>query len=157
EGWSKVLQLTCLKHGAESAEWDAAMAVMDDLIWSVEPHESAEDRLRLLELVPSLLKSLRDGLSSAAIDPFVTSEFFSQLEAVHVQAFQRFKRETVVPQVVPAESEAGEEVAAEGSLELGEVSLLDLPSLEAEAEVDVPTMVEVVEEIVLLAPGESRE
>jgi hypothetical protein len=157
EGWSKVLQLTCLKHGAESAEWDAAMAVMDDLIWSVEPHESAEDRLRLLELVPSLLKSLRDGLSSAAIDPFVTSEFFSQLEAVHVQAFQRFKRETVVPQVVPAESEAGEEVAAEGSLELGEVSLLDLPSLETEAEVDVPTMVEVVEEIVLLAPGESRE
>ncbi|WP_220811595.1 DUF1631 domain-containing protein [Pseudomonas paralcaligenes] len=157
EGWSKVLQLTCLKHGAESAEWEAAMAVMDDLIWSVEPHESAEDRLRLLELVPSLLKSLRDGLSSAAIDPFVTSEFFSQLEAVHVQAFQRFKRETVVPQVVPAESEEGEEVAAEGSLELGEVSLLDLPSLETEAEVDVPTMVEVVEEIVLLAPGESRE
>ena len=113
EGWSKVLQLTCLKHGAESAEWVSALAVMDDLIWSVEPHESPEDRLRLLELVPSLLKSLRDGLASAAIDPFVTSEFFSKLESVHVQ-------------------------------ELEEI-------------VEAPAMVEVVEEIVLLAPGENRQ
>ena len=154
EGWSKVLQLTCLKHGAESAEWEAALAVMDDLVWSVEPHESPEDRLRLLELVPSLLKSLRDGLSSAAIDPFITSEFFSKLEAVHVQAFQRFKREAAEPQAVPAEVEEGAEGASEVVVELGQGPLLELPPLEAE--VDAPAMVEVVEEIVLLAPGESR-
>jgi hypothetical protein len=154
EGWSKVLQLTCLKHGAESAEWEAALIVMDDLVWSVEPHESPEDRLRLLELVPSLLKSLRDGLSSAAIDPFITSEFFSKLEAVHVQAFQRFKRESVEPQAVPAEDEEGVEASAEVVVELGAGPLLELPPLEPE--VDAPAMVEVVEEIVLLAPGESR-
>ncbi|MBD9426775.1 DUF1631 domain-containing protein [Pseudomonas sp. PDM15] len=154
EGWSKVLQLTCLKHGAESAEWEAALMVMDDLVWSVEPHESPEDRLRLLELVPSLLKSLRDGLSSAAIDPFITSEFFSKLEAVHVQAFQRFKRESVEPQALPAEDEEGVEASAEIVVELGAGPLLELPPLEPE--VDAPAMVEVVEEIVLLAPGESR-
>jgi hypothetical protein len=39
-----------------------------------------------------LLKSLRDGLTSAAFDPFSTSDFFSQLEALHVQALQRLKR-----------------------------------------------------------------
>lgn len=158
EGWSKVLQLTCLKHGAESQEWNSAMAVMDDLVWSVEPHESADDRLRLLELVPSLLKSLRDGLASAAIDPFVTSEFFSQLEAVHVQAFQRFKRESVAPLVSPApqaEVEAGV-VADVASEALIAEPLLELPPFEPESEADAPAMVEVVEEIVLLAPGESR-
>ena len=153
EGWSKVLQLTSLKHGAESAEWEAALLVMDDLIWSVEPHESPEDRLRLLELVPSLLKSLRDGLTSAAIDPFVTSEFFSKLEAVHVQAFQRFKRETAEPVVEPSA-----ELPGEPFVELGEVALLELPPQdEVLAEVDAPAMVEVVEEIVLLAPGESHQ
>jgi hypothetical protein len=156
EGWSKVLQLTCLKHGAESAEWEAALAVMDDLVWSVEPHELPEDRLRLLELVPSLLKSLRDGLASAAIDPFVTSEFFSKLEAVHVQAFQRFKRETAEPQAAPVGPEAGAAVQAEAVVELGVGPLLELPPQEPEAAVEVPAMVEVVEEIVLLAPGESR-
>lgn len=89
EAWSRVLLLTCLKHGAASSEWKAALATMDDLIWSVEPHEGPETRVRLLELVPGLLKSLRDGLTSSAFDPFATSEFFSQLEALHVQAFQR--------------------------------------------------------------------
>jgi len=152
EGWSKVLQLTCLKHGAESEEWRAALAVMDDLVWSVEPHESAEDRLRLLELVPSLLKALRDGLAGAAIDPFVTSEFFSQLEAVHVQAFQRFKR--VMPEESAAVGEPLPAPAADFLPELGEAPLLELPPAEPEAE--APAMVEVVEEIVLLAPGESR-
>ena len=159
EGWSKVLQLTCLKHGAESAEWVSALAVMDDLIWSVEPHESPEDRLRLLELVPSLLKSLRDGLASAAIDPFVTSEFFSKLESVHVQAFQRFKREVAEPQPVPPSEvdSSAAEVQSDSVVELGAGPLLELPPQELEEIVEAPAMVEVVEEIVLLAPGESRQ
>jgi hypothetical protein len=40
-------------------------------------------------MVPGLLKSLRDGLSSSAFDPFATSEFFSELEALHVQVLER--------------------------------------------------------------------
>ncbi|VXB29248.1 conserved hypothetical protein [Pseudomonas sp. 8AS] len=151
QGWSKVLQLSCLKHGAESAEWQAALAVMDDLVWSVEPHEEPEDRQRLLELVPNLLKALREGLAGAAIDPFVTSEFFSQLESVHVQAFQRFTRAPVEPEALamPLAEEAGDELPDDLD------ALLELPA--AEPEPALPAMVEVVEEIILLAPGEQRE
>lgn len=93
EAWSKVMMLTCLKHGSESDEWQAVLTTMDDLIWSVEPHDEPEARLRLLEMVPGMLKALREGMSSAAFDPFATGEFFSQLESLHVQAFQRFKRQ----------------------------------------------------------------
>lgn len=146
EAWSKVLMLTCLKHGVNSPEWQAALQTMDELVWSVEPHEEPEDRQRLLELVPSLLKALREGMSSAAFDPFSTSEFFSQLEVLHVQAFQRFKRPAPEPvQDVPADESAAE-------------SLLDAPLLEIEPEPASGelSMVEVVEEIVLLAPGQSR-
>ncbi|WP_346829025.1 DUF1631 domain-containing protein [Pseudomonas abietaniphila] len=125
EAWSKVLLLTCLKHGEQSVEWAAGLQAMDDLIWSVEPHDEPDARQRLLELVPGLLKSLRDGLSSAAFDPFATSEFFSQLEALHVQAFNHVAR--------PA-GDADEVVADEPG--------------------DGPTMMAVVEEIVLVAPGE---
>lgn len=89
DAWSRVLLLVCLKHGANSTEWEAALSTVDDLIWSVEPHDDPEMRMRLLELVPGLLKSLREGLTSTAFDPFATSEFFSQLEVLHVQAFQR--------------------------------------------------------------------
>ncbi|MBO2929488.1 DUF1631 domain-containing protein [Metapseudomonas otitidis] len=149
EAWSKVMLLTCLKHGAESQEWRATLATMDDLIWSVEPHEAPEARMRLLELVPGLLKSLREGLTSAAFDPFSTSEFFSQLESLHVQAFQRFKRPEPEP-VVADVAEPDAPIAADAAL------VVDLPELELEAAAEAPAMVEVVEEIILLAPGESR-
>lgn len=139
EAWSKVLLLTCLKHGTGSTEWDAALATMDDLIWSVEPHEDPDSRLRLLEMVPQLLKSLREGLASAAFDPFSTGEFFSRLEGLHVQAFQRYKQ--------------AEEALAEPDDDL---PLLDEP-LEAPAVVaPQAAMVAVVEEIILATPGEAR-
>ncbi|MCD5987257.1 DUF1631 domain-containing protein [Pseudomonas sp. CDFA 553] len=129
EAWSKVLLLTCLKHGDDSPEWEAGLAAMDDLVWSVELHEESEARQRLLDLVPGLLKALREGLTSAAFDPFATSEFFSQLEVLHVQAFQHFSR--------------AQDDAANGS------------SASAEAEeTHGPAMIQVVEEIVLIAPGE---
>lgn len=150
EAWSKVLMLTCLKHGVDSEEWQAALQTMDDLVWSVAPHEDPEARLRLLELVPGLLKALREGMVSAAFDPFSTSEFFSQLEALHVQAFQRFKRATSEPEVAPNESESTTDVTQAGI----ELPLLELPA--AEEVEDAPAMVEVVEEIVLLAPGQTH-
>jgi hypothetical protein len=128
EAWSKVLLLTCLKHGEESVEWSAGLAAMDDLIWSVEPHEEPEARQRLLDLVPGLLKSLRDGLSSAAFDPFATSDFFSQLEALHVQALQS---------ATPVSRSSSDDVYGM-----------------AQAQSEDPSMMSVIEEIILVAPGE---
>lgn len=152
EAWSKVLMLTCLKHGVDSEQWHVAMATMDDLVWSVEPHEDPEARLRLLELVPGLLKALREGMASAAFDPFSTSEFFAQLEVLHVQAFQRFKR--AVPDLEKADPNEFDEVQRTALSEVGiELPLLELPP---EEEASAATMVEVVEEIVLLAPGQTR-
>jgi len=139
EAWSKVLLLTRLKHGTQSEEWQAALDTMDDLVWSVTPHEDDESRARLLELVPSLLKALREGLVSAAFDPFSTGDFFTQLEALHVQTLQRIQQ----PQPSPDNAEAASDVPAE-------------PAADA-VEDRAPAMVEVVDEIVLLAPGESRE
>lgn len=88
DAWSKVLLLTCLKHGDHCAEWQADVQTMEQLIWSVQRHDEADAGLQLLALVPGLLKSLRDGLSSSAFDPFATSEFFSELEALHVRVLE---------------------------------------------------------------------
>ncbi|TNB92047.1 DUF1631 domain-containing protein [Pseudomonas jessenii] len=88
DAWSKVLLLTCLKHGDHCAEWQADVQTMEQLIWSVQRHDEVDADLQLLVLVPGLLKSLRDGLSSSAFDPFATSEFFSELEALHVRVLE---------------------------------------------------------------------
>ena len=132
EAWSKVLLLTCLKHGEQAAEWQAAVHTMDDLIWSVEPHAEEDAAQQLLALVPGLLKGLREGLSSAAFDPFATSEFFSQLEVLHLQVFERLADDSqprVVafdPQpllMVAVEQEIVLASAEEGPLEAAPVSL----------------------------------
>ncbi|AZZ46696.1 DUF1631 domain-containing protein [Pseudomonadaceae bacterium SI-3] len=150
EAWSKVLLLTCLKHGTQSEQWQAALATMDDLIWSVAPHEDLESRARLLELVPSLLKNLRDGLVSAAFDPFSTSDFFTRLEALHVQTLQQLNKPAkIAPASEPLDLGLGSSTADQK---------LELPPREDPVnEPASSAMVEVNEEIVLLAPGETRE
>ena len=161
EAWSKVLMLTCLKHGVASAQWQAVLATMDELVWSVEPHDDPQARLRLLELVPGLLRNLREGLDGAGIDPFVTSDFFTHLEALHVQAFQRFKR--AMPAVVE-NAEASVPTLAEEAAQVlpaadvaSVLPLLERPADSAPEPLDAPAMVAVIEEIVLSAPGERRE
>jgi hypothetical protein len=124
EAWSTVLLLTCLKHGEQSAEWQAGLQAMDELIWSVQRHEDANAGLHLLTLVPGLLKALREGLSSAAFDPFATSEFFSQLEALHHQVFRHL-----------AAQELEQSTAIAGNN-------------------DLPAMIEVVQKIVLKTADE---
>ena len=92
--WSQVLLLTCFKHGKYSAEWQADVLTLEQLIWSVQPHDEPDAGLRLLAMVPELLKALREGLSRSAFDPFATGEFFSELEVLHVQALERMGQAT---------------------------------------------------------------
>ena len=86
QAWSQVLLLAGLKHGEQSVQWQAGLRTMDELIWSVSLQQETEAGRRLLEQLPGLLKALRDGLTSAAFDPFSTREFFVRLQALHVQA-----------------------------------------------------------------------
>ena len=86
QAWSQVLLLASLKHGEQSVQWQAGLRTMDELIWSVGLQQDTEAGRHLLGQLPGLLKALRDGLTSAAFDPFSTREFFVRLQALHVQA-----------------------------------------------------------------------
>lgn len=88
QAWSQVLLLACLKHGEHSAQWASGLRTMDELIWSVGLSEDTEAGRHLLEQLPGLLKDLRDGLGGAAFDPFITREFFTQLQTLHVLSFR---------------------------------------------------------------------
>ncbi|PMY46499.1 MULTISPECIES: DUF1631 domain-containing protein [Pseudomonas] len=132
QAWSKVLLLTCLKHGEHSSEWRQGLQTMEQLIWSVQRHTDPDAAMQLLALVPDLLKALRDGLNSAAFDPFATSEFFSQLEALHLQLFEHIGQ-SVEPQqpgvadeqpaMVAVEEEITLPCAEEGPLEAAPLAL----------------------------------
>lgn len=151
EAWSKVLLLTYLKNSHDSSEWRDNLATMDDLIWSIEPHADAQARLKLLQLVPALLRQLREGFSHAAIDPFIANSFFSRLEALHVQAFQRYKQQSAT--VSDAIEHLSEEFIAETCTT--DFSLDELPvelHQAARQQPEEAVMVEVQAEIVLQQP-----
>ncbi|MFJ4348374.1 DUF1631 domain-containing protein [Pseudomonas sp. NPDC089401] len=83
QGWSQVLLLAWLRQGEASAAWRQAVATMDTLLGSLAP---AAEPHALLQQVPGLLKALRDGLASVALDSQATREFFAQLEQLHLRA-----------------------------------------------------------------------
>jgi hypothetical protein len=83
QAWSQVLLMAWLKHGEASPAWQQALATVDALLASIAPHQQPQV---LLQQVPGLLKALRDGLASVALDSAATREFFLQLEQLHLRA-----------------------------------------------------------------------
>ncbi|MDR2306415.1 MAG: DUF1631 domain-containing protein [Paucimonas sp.] len=83
QAWSQVLLLAWLKQGEDSVAWREALATADLLLASIAPQG---EPARLLEQVPGLLKALRDGLASVALDSAATRDFFLQLEKLHLRA-----------------------------------------------------------------------
>jgi len=129
DAWSKVLLLAYLKHGECSDEWKAGLRTMDELIWSVQHHDDPDACRHLLARVPGLLKGLRDGLSGAAFDSFAISDFFSQLESLHLHVFERSGRaseqvaEDDLSPMIAVEQEIVLASAEEGPLEAAPVAL----------------------------------
>lgn len=84
EGWSKVLYLQYVQQGPESQAWKAAVTVVDNLIWSVEPVSGPAHRDKLLSELPPVLEQLRNGLNQIGYNPFDLKAQLQQLEAVHL-------------------------------------------------------------------------
>ncbi|GAB4178635.1 MAG: DUF1631 domain-containing protein [Rhodocyclaceae bacterium] len=84
--WVEVLTRAALAGGQDGALWRCALATMEDLVWSVAPKTGAEERRRLIRIIPSLLRGLREGLEDAQIDRAVQEEFFAGLVRLHAAA-----------------------------------------------------------------------
>jgi uncharacterized protein DUF1631 len=62
------------------------VTAMDNLVWSVLPLRSAEDRQRLVKMIPSLLGGLRSGLETAGAEDSLRDAFFADLMRLHAAA-----------------------------------------------------------------------
>jgi len=113
--WSNVLFINNLKHGSESQQWSDALQTLEDLIWTTQVPRNAEDRKRLIRMVPDLLQRLRVGLDTISFNPFEMSEIFKQLEDVHLTCIRGNAKRSAEPsasRMEPAESEEVQGLAA---------------------------------------------
>ena len=72
-----------LKQGEASQAWRDSLQTVDTLLATITLGHEPQT---LLQQVPGLLKALRDGLASVALNSAATREFFLQLEQLHLRA-----------------------------------------------------------------------
>jgi hypothetical protein len=65
--WADVLAMAAVKHGAQGEETKAMKRAAADLIWSASAKVSREERAEVIRRLPPLLKTLREGMTSAGI------------------------------------------------------------------------------------------
>lgn len=166
--WRNILQVTMLKHGEDSEEWQTHVKTINTLLWSVSPDKSADDGQRLVAVLPSLIKFLRSGMNAGSIHPNVEKLFFEQLAQFHVQAVNggqpRELRDNAGPDasstanVKPITSAQPEKASEPAIQDLQEELISEhekgatLPSDVGTDASDMNQLEEVAEEIVIEAP-----
>jgi len=83
EQWRRLLLLVHAKYGRSGAEWKDAVETMDELVWSVEPKTSVEDRRKLAAMVPRLIKRLGKGMQALGTQADVRQRFLAELMRIH--------------------------------------------------------------------------
>jgi len=81
--WQATLEHAHLHGGEDSEGWNQAVATLEDLVWSVQPKKTPEDRKHLIALLPSLLKRLSASLHSVPWSPDERERFMTNLVEAH--------------------------------------------------------------------------
>ena len=76
--WVKLLLLAHAKRGKDTDAWTTAIEAMDQLIWSVGPKPTLEERRKLATLLPGLLKRLASGMQIVGTSEAIRTRFFSR-------------------------------------------------------------------------------
>jgi Protein of unknown function (DUF1631) len=84
--WTRTLERIYLREAGRGEEFIQSLGTADDLVWSVLPKNDGEARKRLVSLLPSLLKRLKEGFDLASIEEEDRSRFFSVLIDCHAAA-----------------------------------------------------------------------
>jgi hypothetical protein len=122
EHWIAVLQRIALGDGETETDWESAIEVMKDLAWSITPKKSPDDRLKLISLLPRLLKKLNKGLDRINEDPAQRSAFFDTLMKLHSAALKGETPEQM-PEKAPPET-SHEESPTPAPMEAGDLLVM---------------------------------
>ena len=98
EIWTNVLADT-ERHGRTGDDgWDARLALVDDLVWSVAPKQTA-DVARLTGMLPKLVPALNRGMKAVGATAETQRAFLDELMRAHTALLQaaRAKRPPVPP------------------------------------------------------------
>jgi hypothetical protein len=91
--WQNLLLVTLVKESDDSIAWKRALTTMDNLVWSLQPKASMVERDRLVNLLPSLLRVLREGMTLISMREDDFQAFLEQLANSHAAIVNAVPRE----------------------------------------------------------------
>lgn len=104
--WRNVLQYALDQEGHESDGWCRHERTVDDLMWSVEPKTTADERRKMVASLPRLLNSLREGMTLIGNVQQEMDDVIDALEPIHMACLRGEK-----PIVEESEAEQPEKAA----------------------------------------------
>jgi len=84
--WVKVLVAASVRSEAQPGFAKAFRDVIHELVWSVQPKASNEDRNKLVKMIPGMVRVLRDGLALVNVSERDRDQFFGKLMESHAMA-----------------------------------------------------------------------
>ncbi len=86
ETWVRVLVAVTVRDRGDQTQMRRYLGIVPDLVWSVQPKLSQDDRKRLVGTIPSVLGTLREGLVLINWPKERMQEFFGKLMNSHALA-----------------------------------------------------------------------
>ena len=140
QNWERTLAHIHQHDGEESEAWGSAVATLEDLVWSIQPKKSMEDRRHLVALLPSLLKRLSAGMHSQGWPPAERESFMANLVEAHAASVKPSLAAERSPTAAVAEAA---KVQAEMAKAAGDTTLAAKAEALAEAMTDAaPEVIE---------------
>jgi len=84
--WQATLTQVYVASGEDGDAWNSAVTTLEDLVWSIQPKRSGEDRRHLVALLPSLLKRISAGMQAREWPAEEREAFMTNLVEAHAAA-----------------------------------------------------------------------
>ena len=86
--WAEHMAQLRHDHGPDSAEWNAAVGTLDDMLWSIVAKDRTAQKARLTKMIPSLIGALRRGAAAQNVAPERARAFLEALYELHIAAIK---------------------------------------------------------------------
>jgi len=84
DGWSDLLLLINMQQGQQSKAWKKSLILVDKLLWSIAPKQTAADQQKLRQLIPALHRQLKEGLLCISFDPCKIEQLLKELRTYQI-------------------------------------------------------------------------
>jgi len=93
--WNPVLFHIYLTMGESSSHWNNIRRISSTFVWTLVPKYSKEERVKILDTLPSLLRALSRGMDLIAIDAKAQNQIFQMLAKQHAKTVKQTSKNIV--------------------------------------------------------------